>query len=302
MESCQGQEIRMKSFLISMSALALFAFPAVAQEDATKQTSIEPPRLGLHWAKDAQVVRPATTSPNMVWHSGPIMKTTAAQAIFWGKSWGTSPGDKISGLDLWYAGFGGSHYAVTSDEYTGTNGQVSSTVTYGGHFVDTTAAAGGAKVSPILAEVCKVIPKPVSNGYYPVYTDLPRGKAGYCAWHSYGVCGTTKVQIAFFWKLDGDAGCNPDSTVAGESEGLRALANVSGHELSEARTDPRGTGWWDNSGAENGDKCAWAFNVPYVTFKNGTKWKIQGEWSNKAYSGHTGYANLSGQKGCIAGN
>ena len=238
----------------------------------------------------------------MIWHSGAIMTTTATSAIFWGPSWVTSPGDKISGMDTWYTGFGNSNYAGTSDEYTGTNGQVTSTVSYGGHFVDSTTASGGSKTSAILAEVCKVIPSPVANGYYAVYTDIPRGHSGYCAYHSYGSCGATPVQFAFFWKMDGDAGCDPQSTVAGESQGLAAIANVSGHELSEARTDPRNGGWYDSSGQENGDKCAWTFNVPYVTFSNGSKWKVQGEWSNNAYNSGTGYPNSSGQKGCLDGH
>jgi hypothetical protein len=142
----------------------------------------------------------------------------------------------------WTAGtrvFGGSNYPKTSDEYSGTNGQVLATVSYGGHFVDGTRASGGGSTSAILAEVCKVIPSPVSHGYYAVCTDLPR-KGNYCAYHSWGSGGTTPVQFAFFWKLDGNTGCDPESTVSGESQGLAALANVSGHELSEARTDPRG--------------------------------------------------------------
>jgi hypothetical protein len=111
------------------------------------------------------------------------------------------------------------------------------------------------------------------------------------------------VQFAFFWKLDGDPGCDPQSSVAGESQGLAALANVSGHELSEARTDPASPGaWYDSSGQENGDKCAWTFNVPSVTFSNGSKWKIQGEWSNAAFTAGTGYPNSSGQKGCLDGH
>jgi hypothetical protein len=85
--------------------------------------------------------------------------------------------------------------------------------------------------------------------------------------------------------------------------GWPALANVSGHELSEARTDPASPGaWYDSKGEENGDKCAWTFNVPLVRFTNGTQWKIQGEWSNDAYSGGTGYPNSPGQKGCLDGH
>lgn len=292
----------MKRFSVALFSFALLTTFTVSAQEATTPQSHEPPMLGPHWAKGTVQAAPnATAGPYMTWHSGTIMTSAATAAIFWGPSWVTKPGDKISGLGKWYLGFGGSHYAMTSDEYRGSNGKVSSTVTYGGHFIDGSTAKGGGSTSAILAEVCKVIPKPVSNGYYAVYTDVPRGAATYCAYHSWGTCGTTKVQFAFFWKLDGDAGCDPQSTVTGESQGLKALANVSGHELSEARTDPRGYGWYDSRGRENGDKCAWSFNTAYVTFTNGSKWKIQGEWSNAAYSTGTGYANTSGQKGCLSG-
>jgi hypothetical protein len=134
-----------------------------------------------------------------------------------------------------------------------------------------------------------------------VYIDQPRGSAGYCAWHSSGSCNGVTVQFAFFFDLDGDAGCDPASSVSGQSQGLQALANVSGHELSEARTDPHGNAWYDSRGNENGDKCAWYFGGPFVTFSDGTNWKIQGNWSNYAFSNNLGYANKSGQHGCIDG-
>jgi hypothetical protein len=249
----------------------------------------------------------ARRSANMTYHGGKIMPTAVTKSIFWGPSWAnaTFAGDKITGLDTWYSGFSNSDYAKTSDEYTGTNGQVGPLTTYEGHVIDTSASSGGGSTSAILAEVCKVItsPDPGGNGYYAVYTDKPRGNAGYCAYHTAGTCNGVPVQFAFFWILDGDAGCNPGDTTTGHSEGLAALANVSAHELSEARSDPATPGaWYDSSGAENGDKCAWTFNVPAVTFPNGTQWKLQGEWSNAAYTAGTGYPNLSGQKGCLDGH
>ena len=74
------------------------------------------------------------------------------------------------------------------------------------------------------------------------------------------------------------------------------------HELSEARTDPVTPGaWYDGSGQENGDKCAWTFNVPSVTLSDGTRWELQGEWSNAAYNTGTGYPNSAGQAGCLDG-
>lgn len=288
----------MKKVVLSLLSLALLATFTFAQ-DADVQKKNEPPKLGLHWAK-GYAHGGGGSSPDMLYHNGPIMTDSKVTAIFWGTSWG-SPGDKISGMQTFYQGFNNSNYAKTSDEYTGTNGTVGNGVTFNGYFVDTSRASGGNQTSAILTEACSFISNPTTDGYYPVYTDLPR-KGSYCAYHSWGSCKGVQVQFAFFWKLDGDAGCDPQSTVSGESQGLAALANVSAHELSEARTDPQGTGWFDSSGAENGDKCAWTFNVPSVTFSNGSQWKVQGEWSNHAYDTNTGYPNSSGQDGCLDGH
>jgi len=57
----------------------------------------------------------------------------------------------------------------------------------------------------------------------------------------------------------------------------------------------RSTAGLDSGGAENGDKCAWTFNVPYVTFRDGSEWKIQGEWSDAAYNAGKGYPDSAGQ-------
>jgi hypothetical protein len=267
----------------------------------------DPPMLGPHLTRGEanRQAHQGGGSPNMIYHNGDIMPTAVTQAIFWGTSWANTSfvGDKISGLDLWYQGVGNSEYGKTCDEYTGLNSDpVTSGISYASHLVDTSTAPSHApRTSTILNEVCKMVTTPVANGYYAVYVDTPRGGAGYCAWHSWGTCGNVPIQFAFFFNLDGDPGCDPQSTVAGHSQGLAALANVTGHELSEARTDPRGAGWFDSSGAENGDKCAWSFGSSQVTFSNGTSWKIQGNWSNIAYNQNLGYANTSGQHGCLDG-
>jgi hypothetical protein len=243
--------------------------------------------MGIHVAKDTlpiAAVKPVGGgTSNLLFHNGEIMPTASVHAIFWGTTWATKAGDKITGMDTYYQGYGNSTYAAASNEYTGTNGQVSSGVTYAGHTVDTSTAGSGAKTSTILAEVCKVIgTSAVHNGFYPVYVDLPRGHAGYCGYHSAGTCNGVIVQFAFFWNLDGDPGCDPGDTSGLHSQGLSAIANTSSHELSEARTDPNNGGWYDSSGQENGDKCNFQFGQPLVTFSNGSQWKAQSEWSNAA--------------------
>ena len=308
-----------KLLLLSLVCATSAAFAQSGNETPTQPDKMpiqdlnrndEPPMLGLHWsqgfepnARQAQS-RLRTSGALMVYHGGKIMPTAVTQAIFWGTSWGSYSGDKITGIDSWYQGHGGSNYAKTVDEYTGTNGQVTSSTTHLGHIVDTSASAGGGSTSVILNEVCKVIgtPDASGNGYYAVYTDTPRGSAGYCAYHSYGTCNGKPLQFAYFFKLDGDPGCDPGDTSGLHSQGLAAIANVTAHELAEARSDPASPGaWYDSSGNENGDKCAWTFGAPLVTLTNNTQWKLQGEWSNAAYKAGTGYANSSGQHGCLSG-
>jgi hypothetical protein len=109
------------------------------------------------------------------------------------------------------------------------------------------------------------------------------------------------VQFGFFYNLDGDPGCDPQDASGIHSQVLAALANVSGHELSEMLTDPKLNAWYDGNGEENSDKCAWSFGTPLLSFRNGSQWKIQGNWSNAAFNAGSGFANSSGQKACIDG-
>ena len=71
--------------------------------------------------------------------------------------------------------------------------------------------------------------------------------------------------------------------------------------MSDHRTDWDFRGFYDQLGNEIDDKCAWTFNVPYVTFTNGSIWKLQGLWSNAAYEAGTGYPNANGERGCVDG-
>jgi hypothetical protein len=225
---------------ISFAVLSMLAatIPAHAQDaDATGAKASTPAMLGIvrprGW-KPSGDASPAV-SGNMVYHGGKILPTVTSKAIWWGTSWPTYAGDKITGIDSWYLGHNGSDYAATVDEYTGTNGQVGSTgLVHQGHVIDPTRSKSGGNTSAILAEVCKaitagkIVPDLNGNGYYPVYTDKLRGNNGYCAWHSAGSCKyngkNVPLQFAYFFKLDGDAGCDPGDTSTSHSQGLAALA------------------------------------------------------------------------------
>jgi hypothetical protein len=245
---------------------------------------------------------------NMTFHGGTVLPTSKSMAIFWGSPWTSDAAftaDKVTGLDDFFSHFGGSSFAGTNTEYSGTNGQVTKAMSYLGHVFDNSAPPSRAlTVSGAVAEACKITGNnPDPSGVYFIYTSTTAGHVNYCAWHSWGSCGNgAPVQVAYMPNLDGIAGCDPGSPASlGHSQGLAALANVTAHELSEAITDPRGTGWFDASGAENADKCAWVF-PSIVALSSTSRWQAQGNWSNARFTAGTGYANLSGQKGCINGN
>jgi hypothetical protein len=233
------------------------------------------------------------------WHNGPVMHSTTVVPVFWGSKWSNSSftSDKVTGLDYVYSHVGGTPYFHTNSEYTDSIGNVNTTsVSKGTDLTDTSATPSGApSTSAVLNEVAKMTGgRPVAGAYYPVYSDQPRGSAGYCAWHSSGTINGTQVEFGFFFNLDGDAGCDPGApSSTGHSQGLSALANVTGHELSEMVTDPQLNAWYDQKGDENSDKCAWTWNG-LVTIGTQT-WKIQGNWSNAAAATNSGYANV----GCI---
>jgi len=235
---------------------------------------------------------------NLLQYHGGAVRTSGTDVypVYWGTTWSGSYSATAAGLQTFYQGVGGTGYAKTNTEYTnGSNVHVSSAVTWKSNLFDNTSTPSGApSTSQVLAEVAKATGNnPVSGAYYPVYSDQPRGNAGYCAWHSAGSINGIPVQIGFFFSLAGDNGCDPQDTSGNHTQQLAALGNVSGHELSEMMTDPQLNAWYDQQGNENADKCAWTFSG-LVTFSNNSIWKIQGNWSNAAANTNSGYGSTVG--------
>jgi len=148
----------------------------------------------------------------------------------------------------------------------------------------------------------------------------------YCGWHSYfsytyggttvtcttgqrnchsGTTGGTTVVIKYAWI--GDPSTCPDECAPTQNEavspnsdvGVDAMLSVISHETAETITDPELSTWYDTSGNECADKCAWTFNnTYYVTGTSGAqynvqlgggKYLIQQDWVNigKGYCGIT---------------
>jgi hypothetical protein len=139
--------------------------------------------------------------------------------------------------------------------------------------------------------------------------------AGYCAWHDYtqnqyypGVQqGLSFTNMPYVLNQGSSCGQNAVNTgyYAGRLDGFTIVV---GHEIEETVTDPGAEdvingvnlgGWYDQSGWENADKCAWvgytegiepgSAPVPggmtNITGNDGKQYPIQTLWSNDAAAG-----------------
>lgn len=228
-------------------------------------------------------------SNNLTYHNGPVMSSNVQiTPIYWGSSWNDAGfrSDKISGLNALYVGYSNSKYANITSQYSDAKKSfVTSNVSIMTELKDFSIASS--KSTDVFNKVVQLIGSNLSpNGYYPVYTDLPRGNAGFCAWHSYGTVNkggvTFNVKFAFFFSLENDSSCSVYTSLNGYTGVTQSLANVSAHELAEAMSDPELNAWYDKQGYENADKCAWNFSG--VQRLGTIDWKLQGEWSNEKIS------------------
>jgi len=292
-----------KKSLLALSAGVLIAI-SVASTAAVQAAPREvPPTVAILHSPIVDLARGeasrlrTTSSSNLTYHSGPVMTAAiSVRPIFWGPKWSNSTfaADKAAGLSSFYSQYGGSAYAAISTQYTQNGGaKATSSVSLGTSVTDTTSASQA--TADVLNKVVAAIgfDSLSSDAYYPVYTDISRGTAGFCAWHSAGsvtVGNVTKnIKFAFYFNLDGDTGCDVGDTRTTYSQGTESLVNVSAHELAEAITDPLLNAWFDKAGYENGDKCAWKFSSApngAVTLQSSATygWKIQGEWDNATTS------------------
>jgi hypothetical protein len=220
-----------------------------------------------------------TTTKNLIDHGGPVLPTTTAYVIYWGNV----PTDVSDALATFLGGFGGSSYANILTQYM-RGGSVPETA-YAPLAPDPSSPpVRSPKVSTIVNEVCHTLGNtlPDPRGIYFVVTgNFPKG-GGFCAWHTFGTCNGLSIPVVYLPNVTGVSVCDIVSDPVNPFvNGGQSMANDAAHELSETITDPFISAWYDQSGAEVGDKCQTQYGSP-VTLSDGTEWSLQEEWSNNA--------------------
>lgn len=253
------------------------------------------PRSGLVAASD-----PAPRGP-LTRHSGTILYRTDTYAIFWGTSWNVNQqftADKITTIQSFFGGFGASAYANIATEYGASNQSV-----FKATLIDNSSPPpGDPGDSGVASYVCGLLASrglsPDPFGFYAVYTTTPY-PGGFLGYHGFSSCRGVPLHFAIVFNLDGKGFVHDG---VHHTDNAAVLADVTAHELMETITDADvSSGWFaTNTAGEIGDKCNFKFAPsPYVTLSNGGVFKIQGEWSNAAFSAGTGFAGVDSEPGCV---
>jgi hypothetical protein len=252
-------------------------------------------------------------SGNLTDHGGPEISNAAYRAIYWNSSVANSTATSLgystisSQLTAFISYFGtdGNYSGAPTDDYSivqqyGSRNPIAAGLQAFGYRVDTQASTSRITDRSIQSYLASLfnsgLESASANTIYGVYfphgmkVSLQGGNSctSFCGYHSHFTYNGTVIKYAVFPYPD-CAGCS----VSGRSV-ADMLTIVTSHEIREAVTDALGTAWYDKSGYEADDKCAW-HNLYQMT--GGGFW-VQPEYSNGGTKGGTSYPG----PGCVVPN
>jgi hypothetical protein len=254
---------------------------------------------------------PAAGIP-LVYHGGPTMTTNKTYAIYWIPPGYSVSADYISKINQYFADV--AHDSNMNSNVYASDTQYSSiqyNSTVGASTTATNAfPASGCPVyagvtdcltdAQLTAEIDTVINAQgwTRNGTNMFFLFTPKDVGScfdsgggtctytaYCAYHGATNSGAIYANQPYTVSSTYPNSCDTHQYPNGSD--ADPTINVTSHEHNEAITDPHLNAWYDNQGAENGDKCAWTFGV--VSGPNGAEYNqtinshhyfLQREWSN----------------------
>ncbi|GCE22380.1 hypothetical protein [Dictyobacter kobayashii] len=281
--------------LLAFALLPLTSAFAASDNVAGQQQKVHFfPHLGKSsGAVTAAVVNPNAT--NMGYYGGSVQGgTTNVYAIYWEPTHNVSS-TYHSLIQRYFNDVGGSGLYKNNTQYKDSSGRIPS----GTHLVATWTDTAGYPESPLLdSDIQNEVSRAQSVNHWSssltniffVFTQANQdicfdssysqcASNAFCAYHSYFGSNTIYATMPYAASFSCNGGQGPNGDQAADE-----TINVTSHEQMEAATDPLLNAWYDSSGAEIGDKCAWNFgssNGANVSW-NGHPYRVQKEWDNKA--------------------
>jgi phosphate-induced protein 1 len=253
-----------------------------------------------------------TLGNGISYHGGPIMSGSPVHVYFiWYGNWtnGTRSSDSqvtVGLLDALFAGsggIGGSGYEKINTTYGSTSANVSGNISLSSSTTDSYSHGTSLSDSAVQAVVSSAIssgrlPKDTNGVYFVLTSSDVRESSGfctrYCGWHTHGTISGADIKYSFVGNPDRcPSACEMQTNSPNGDSGADGMANIMAHESEEATSDPDLNAWYDSSGAENADKCAWKFGPTTGTIGNGAynetfgthHWLIQMNWENSRGGG-----------------
>jgi len=273
----------------------------------------------------AQPSGPGTqaTGTGISYHGGPVLQAqTNVAAIYWAStaiypgaptpgSTGAGSGDG-SNVGFFLSHVGGSPYYNINSTYTdGSGAAIRNSVTYTQYWANNSynVPSGTTRVSD--AQMVSMLQYAFSNGkltydpntLYAIFTGGSVNLGGgfgtrYCAYHTHGTVTINGVSKTVLYAAMPDAyakasACSNGTKSPNNDPHADAVVSVLVHEIEETTTDPMGNAWYDSTGYENADKCAWNFGTTYTTANGGVAnvnlggkdFLIQQNWINSGSGG-----------------
>ncbi|MBS1797909.1 MAG: hypothetical protein JSS81_29075 [Acidobacteria bacterium] len=231
-----------------------------------------------------------TSTSALVDHGGPVINTPTIYLIWYGNWNQTNGSDTPAGQQIirdWAHSIGGTPHFALNSSYSTTK-PISGNVNWGGETTDT-----GTRTRLTDAQILGVVSSAISSGrlpynangiYFVVTSSNVTASSGfctqYCGWHDSGTVTAGKVRYSFIGNTKRClTSCAAQSTVSpNNNPGVDGSISVMTHELEEATSDPDLNAWYDSTGAENADKCAWTFGHFQFQTSNGA-------WANMTFGG-----------------
>jgi hypothetical protein len=283
--------------LFSLAFMTLMALTplSVAAASVPTAASSHTPHLLLRQS----LIKPTILTPlatNLSYHGGPVMTGTASvYAIFWEPTANVET-NYNSLIQQYFGDIGGSALYHNNIQYTNSSGGYASNATLAASWVDTRSYPRSPLLdSDIQGEVSHALStkgwSSSTGKIFFVFTqkseniciDSSHSECAsnyFCAYHNYFGSNTLYATMPYAASFSCNPGSSPNHNDADQT------INVTSHEEIEAATDPLLNAWYDTTGSEIGDKCAWKFGSLNssggdVTW-NGHNYIVQKEWDNKA--------------------
>lgn len=217
-------------------------------------------------------------------HGGPVLGGTVNVYLIWYGNWVQANGsDNATGQNLvrsFLSHIGGSAYFNINTTYPGVGGSV----TLKGETTDTGSQGtrlSDSKIRSIVSTALSGAKLPTdTNALYFVLTSSNVSEnsgfcSQYCGWHTRGSISGLDVKYAFVGNANRClSSCAAQTISPNGNAGVDGMISVIAHELEETTTDPDLNAWYDSSGAENADKCAWTFGSAQTLLPSGAYYNM----------------------------